>query len=178
MTVNLGPVVPAMDGIVPNPSPDGPLGYNPRCLVRDLSNYAASTWFTEENLVNITTGSSAGDIASFQNEFQGRFLDDFLGLHATGHLAVGGESGDLYSAINDPTFLLQHAMADQVYWIWQALHPDQAATIAGTITIMNRPPSRDALVTDILDLGVNADPVTIQDVFDTLGATPLCYIYQ
>lgn len=177
MTVHLGPVAPGMAGLQPNPSPDGPLGYNPRCLSRDLGDYTASTWFTAENLLNITVGDASGSILLFQNELQGRFGDQFLGMHASGHMAVGGEASDLFSSINDPSFWFHHSMVDQVYWIWQALHLDQAETIAGTITILNQPPSRDTYKADIIDLGVNAPSVTIDDVLNTLGQSPLCYVY-
>ncbi|KAI7780572.1 hypothetical protein LA080_015855 [Diaporthe eres] len=177
MTVNLGPVAPGMAGLQPNPSPDGPLGYNPRCLSRDLGDYTASTWFTSENLLNITVGDASASIELFQNELQGRFGDQFLGMHASGHMAVGGEASDLFSSINDPSFWFHHSMVDQVYWIWQALHLDQAETIAGTITILNQPPSRDTSKDDIIDLGVNAPSVTIDDVLNTLGESPLCYVY-
>lgn len=178
MTVNLGPVAPAMAGLAPNPSPDGPLGHNPRCLSRDLSTLTTTTWWTSSNLANLTTGAASTGIALFQDELQGRFGDLFLGMHATGHIGVGGEASDFFSSITDPTFLLHHAMLDQVYWIWQALHPDQAATVAGTITLLDEPPSREALPTDGLDLGVNAPGVSIAEVWDTLGASPLCYVYE
>lgn len=177
MTLHLGPVSPGMDGLKASNSSDGPLGYNPRCLSRDLGSYTTSTWFTPENLLNVTVGDASASIESFQNELQGRFLDGFLGMHASGHMAVGGEASDLFSSINDPSFWFHHSMVDYVYWIWQALHLDQADTIAGTITILNTPPSRNASTADILDMGVNAPSVTIDDVLDTLGQSPLCYIY-
>lgn len=72
-----------MDGLKASPRPDGPLGYNPRCLSRDLGDYTASTWFTTENLLNITVGDASSSIELFQNELQGRFGDQFLGMHAT-----------------------------------------------------------------------------------------------
>lgn len=179
MTVHLGPVFPGIQDILnANPSPDGVLGYNPRCLSRDLSDYTASTYFTMENLLNLTIGAASKRIELFQNELQGDFPDLFLGMHASGHMAVGGEASDLFSSINDPTFWFHHSMVDYVYWIWQALHLNQSDTIAGTITLLNSPPSRDTLKTDPLDLGVNAPITTISQVLDTMGGTPLCYIYE
>ncbi|CCF35465.1 hypothetical protein CH063_07249 [Colletotrichum higginsianum] len=68
-------------------------------------------------------------------------------------------------------------MVDRVYWLWQALHLWNAFEIAGTITINNRPASRDALKSDVLDLGVNAENRTIDDVLNTIGGSPLCYVY-
>jgi tyrosinase len=70
-------------------------------------------------------------------------------------------------------------MLDRVYWIWQALHGDQAGTIAGTITIFNSPPSRDATLEDLVQTNyLNVGPVPISDLMDTLGEKPLCYVYQ
>lgn len=105
--------------------------------------------------------------------------------------------------MNDPAFYLHHAMVDrvsppsalsghvaflggtaadggcsfapQVYWIWQALHPEMADTVEGTLTYRNRIPyaSRDGTVDDLLDMGVLQEHRPIQDVLDTLGNTPL-----
>ncbi|CAH0000230.1 unnamed protein product [Clonostachys byssicola] len=175
MVTNLGPVSPGMNGMTA--SPTGALGYNPRCLRRDLSKYPVDTWFTARNLFNVTLGAASGSITAFQNELQGRFGDQFLGMHAAGHFTMGGDSADLFSSPNDPIFFLHHAMVDRLYWLWQALHPRIAKDIAGTITILNTPPSRDALKSDILNMGVNAPDLTISDALNTLGNAPFCYIY-
>lgn len=174
MVVNLGPVSPGMDGLAVGVS--GGKGYNPRCLRRDLSAYSVDTWMTTKNLLNITIGPASQTIASFQNELQGRFSDGFLGMHAAGHFTMGGDASDLFSSPTDPIFFLHHAMVDRIYWIWQALHPVQASKIAGTITILNRPPSRDALKADLINLGVLAPTLSIGDLLDTLS-DPFCYIY-
>lgn len=172
---NLGPISPGMDGMSASKTP---LGYNPHCLRRDLSQYAVDTWMTLPNLYNVTVGDASHSIKDMQYEFQGRFADGFLGVHAAGHFTMGGDSSDFYSSPNEPIFFLHHAMVDRIYWIWQALHPKQARDISGTITIENRPPSRDALKSDPLDVGVNAGLITIDDALDTLGDSPFCYIYE
>lgn len=173
--INLGPVRPNMDTLVP--SPTGPLGPNPRCIRRDLSSWVFSRWFTAANLLNVTAGPASWSIGSMQAEFQGRFGDGFVGLHTAGHLGVGAEAGDVFSSPNDPSFFLHHAMVDRIYWIWQVLHPFSANDIAGTITINNNPPSRDALKSDLLDLGINAETRPISQLLNTLGGSPLCYVY-
>lgn len=171
---NLGPPAPSMDGMEATTTP---LEYNPRCLRRDLTRYAVDQWLTYPNLHNVTLGVASRNIDIMQTEFQGRFPDGFLGLHGAGHYTMGGDSSDLYSSPNDPNFFLHHSMVDRVYWIWQALHPKQANDIAGTITIGNMPPSRDALKSDPLNMGVNAREITIGDALNTLSGSPLCYIY-
>ncbi|KAF5675193.1 tyrosinase [Fusarium heterosporum] len=171
---NLGPPSPGMDGMKATKTP---LESNPHCLVRDLTSYAIDTWMTLPNLYNVTLGQASQSIQAMQDEFQGRFPDGFLGLHAAGHFTMGGDSSDLFSSPNDPVFFLHHSMVDHIYWIWQALHPKQAKDIAGTITISNRPPSRDALKSDPLDMGVNAPLIDIDNALDTLGDSPFCYTY-
>lgn len=99
-------------------------------------------------------------------------------MHGAGHFAIGGDAGDLYSSPNDPVFFLHHAMLDYVWWIWQALHPDHARTIARTITIGNKPPSRDATVEDLIQMKyLDIEAVQIKDVLSSLNGSPLCYIY-
>lgn len=173
---NLGPIRPGMRGL--EASPTGPVGYNPRCLSRDLSNIVSRDYFTVDNLKNVTTGDASGSIELMQLEFQGRFSDGFMGLHGAGHFAVGGEASDLFSSNNDPSFYLHHSMVDYIYWIWQALHPELANDIAGTITVNNTPPSRDALKEDLLIMGVTNQDRPIAELLDTLGGTPACYIFE
>ncbi|KAI8257254.1 Tyrosinase-like protein orsC [Colletotrichum sp. SAR11_239] len=175
MTVHLGPVSPGMDGLEVNPN--GPMEYNPRCLRRDLSAYSASTWMTTDNLVNVTMGQASRNISTFQNELQGRFGDGFLGMHAAGHFVANGDASDLYSSPTDPTFFLHHAMVDRVYWLWQAMHLWEAFEIAGTITIQNLPPSRDATKDDLVLMGVLAEDRPIKDLLNSIDGTPFCYIY-
>lgn len=144
-----GPNSPAMAGEV---KVNEVFLYNLRCLKRDLTNYAPSNWLTTDNLCNLTLGPAAKNIATFQNEPQGRFDQGFLGLHAAGHFSIGGDAGDFFSSPNDPIFFKHHAMLDRVWWIWQALHLDQYKIIAGTITLFNNPPSRDANLGDIVQM--------------------------
>ncbi|KAI0408570.1 Di-copper centre-containing protein [Xylaria palmicola] len=171
--INLGPVSPIQDGITAFPET---LGYNPHCLSRDLSAFTAVNWLTLPNILNVTVGAASRSVGLFQNELQGRFNDGFLGLHTAGHGVMGGISGDIFASPVDPVFWLHHAMIDRTYWLWQALHPNLAKTIAGTLTLFNIPPSRDTSVNDIIDLGPLASSLRIGDLQDTLGSN-LCYIY-
>lgn len=92
-------------------------------------------------------------------------------------MIVNGEASDLFSSSNDPTFFLHHAMVDRVYWLWQALHLGEAFNIAGTITILNNPPSRDARLDDVVIQEPNAPNRPISDLLNTIGGSPFCYIY-
>ncbi|KAJ4985270.1 FAD-binding domain-containing protein [Stagonosporopsis vannaccii] len=176
MIANLGPVSPTMRG---QTKVNGSLTYNPRCLKRDLTTSASSNWLTVKNFLNLTTGDASMSIKLFQDEFQGRFSDGFLGLHAAGHFSIGGDAGDIFSSPVDPVFFLHHAMVDRVYWLWQALHKEQAGTVAGTLTLNNNPPSRNATLEDLIQTNyLSVEPTPIGDLIDTLGNTPLCYIYN
>lgn len=202
MTVNLGPWYPSMDSL--DSDPNGEFGYNPHCLKRDLLSSASEEYFTAANLLNLTIGAASKSISLFQSELQGRFTDGFLGIHTTGHVSVGGDASSIFSSVVDPTFFLHHASAyitdfyhhhlrgkwirvpfftniyvviDHTYWIWQMLHPREANTIGGTITILNSPPSRDARLNDIVYLSDNlAPPQEIQTLLSTT-AGPFCYTY-
>jgi len=172
---NIGPISPGMQGIT-DLAADITV-HNPRCLRRDLSPYIPQKWFTTANLLNVTVGAGSKTHRLFWTEIQGRYPNGFLGLHTSGHYTMGSDATDLYSSVNDPAFWLHHAMLDRVYWIWQVLHPDEANTVAGTLTLQNRPPTRNATIEELLEMGVNGETKKIKDMFDTLGGTPLCYIY-
>jgi tyrosinase len=151
------------------------LDYNPRCQRRDLTNQAAAT-FTSDALFELLGGGHSHTIGQFQDEFQSAV--GTLRMHGAGHFSMGGDGSDVFSSLNDPAFYQHHAMLDRVYWMWQALHPQEAKTIEGTRTMKNSPPSANATVDDPLNIGVLGEHLPIKDVFDTLGNSPLCYIYE
>lgn len=154
-----------------------PLDYNPRCAKRDITSYAAQKWLTTENMYNITIGPASKNIATFQDELQGRFGDGFLGMHAAGHYSMGGDGGDFYSSPNDPVFYLHHAMVDRVWWIWQALHLDQAGTIAGNVAAF-QPNSAKTTLKDIIEANwLYMEPKAIEELLSTLDGETFCYIY-
>ncbi|KAK8008376.1 Tyrosinase-like protein orsC [Apiospora marii] len=174
LTINLGPITPRMNGLLPVSSL---YEWNPRCLRRDLT-MAASRFLNAENLINITVGDASHTIELFQDELQGaRTGPDFLGMHGSGHFSMGADGTDLYASINDPAFWLHHAMLDRVYWVWQALHPTEKDKIAGG-TVMREPDSAPARLGDLLDVMGLDDNRPIKDLLDTLGETPLCYVYE
>lgn len=172
-TINIGPVQPAMQGYTPVYA--DVKTYNPRCQRRDLTMAASTSTFTTSNLLNISIGPASQSIGHFQDELQGPY--GTLRLHGAGHYAMGGDGSDVFTSLNDPAFYLHHAMIDRVYWIWQVLHPVEANTVNGTITFRNNPPSRNGTVEDYLEMGNLGPAVQIKDVLNTIGGSPLCYIY-
>lgn len=174
-SVNLGPVSPVLPDLNPNPEFTG-LGYNPRCLRRDI-NKAASAWTSDSYVTSLI--KSSADFLSFSTTMQGDFGAGFLGVHTGGHFTVGGDpGGDLFASPGDPYFFLHHAMIDRVYWTWQNQDLAQRQyALGGTITLNNMPPSRDTTLEDTIDLGfVGVPVVTIREASHAL-AGPFCYVY-
>ncbi|CAO2649725.1 Nn.00g010170.m01.CDS01 [Neocucurbitaria sp. VM-36] len=175
-SVNLGPVAPVLTDIKPNPELTG-LGYNPRCLRRDISKAASQGWTKDSDVASLIKNSK--DFLTFTNTMQGDFPNGFLGVHTGGHFTIGGDpGGDLFASPGDPAFFLHHAMIDRTYWTWQNQDvANRLYALAGTITINNQPPSRNTTLDDIISLGyVGVPDVTIRDASSTIGG-PFCYIY-
>jgi tyrosinase len=171
--VNLGPIDSLSNFAVPNPQPDG-LGLNPRCLSRDLNPYAAN-YTTDARIFSLITNAS--DILTFQDRMQAPGPE--TGVHLGGHYTIGGDAGsDFFNSPSDPAFWFHHAMIDRVWWIWQNLDLEKRErAIAGTITFLNQPPSREGRLDDVLGLGYVGPPnITVNDAMSTVGG-PFCYVY-
>ena len=72
-------------------------------------------------------------------------------------------------------------MIDRTFWIWQNQDLKKRKNeVAGTITFLNSPPSRNGTLEDILTLGPMFQDtfpnITIKDALSTIGG-PFCYIY-
>ncbi|KAF3052247.1 hypothetical protein E8E11_011198 [Didymella keratinophila] len=172
--ISMGPLQNHLAGVKPNPQADG-LGYNPRCMSRDISKQAAAET-TDDRVAFLIRNST--DIKSFQDLMQ-NFIPGSVGIHSGGHYTIGGDAGsDLYNSPADPAFFLHHGMVDKVWWIWQNLDVERRThVIAGTLTFLNQPPTRNATLQDELYLGhVGFPNITIDEATSTL-AGPFCYIY-
>lgn len=158
-----------------NPQADG-LGYNPRCLSRDISLQSANET-RDEVVAALIRGQR--DIDSFQIVFGGEFAKGKMGAHVGGHNTIGGDAGsDFINSPADPAFFPHHAMVDRVYWTWQ--NQDLAArrlAIAGG-TLGYGDGGAKGTLRDTLTLGpyVGMPNITIQDALSTIGG-PFCYVY-
>ncbi|KAH7412780.1 hypothetical protein BKA64DRAFT_337575 [Cadophora sp. MPI-SDFR-AT-0126] len=179
MSVNLGPIFPSISGVPPNPQQDG-LGYNPRCLRRDINPHAAAVTATNYTYALITDPLHS-DIYWFQTVMQGQFPEGKWGVHTGGHYTIGGDpGGDFFTSPNDPAFFLHHGMIDRVWWIWQTQNLSaRLKAVSGTITLFNEPPSRNTTLNDDVDLGIVAPAVKLGSLLDTMGGLggEFCYIY-
>jgi tyrosinase len=171
--MHLGPVQSLSKEITPNPQSNG-LGYNPRCIRRDINSYpSAST--TDASITNLILNHTT--IAAFQDRMQS--AGPFLGVHLGGHYTISGDAGsDFFNSPSDPTFWLHHAMIDRVWWIWQNQDlKSRERAVAGTITFLNMPPSRNGTLTDVLSVGyVTPKNITIGEAMSSVGG-PFCYVY-
>lgn len=92
-------------GLPKNPQADG-LGYNPRCLSRDISLQAANAT-SDYEVVSLIKNHT--DIATFQSVYQGEFAEGRMGVHTGGHYTIGGDAGsDFYNSPADPAFFPHH----------------------------------------------------------------------
>jgi hypothetical protein len=97
--VSLGPIQTKVKGIKPNPQANG-LGYNPRCLSRDVNKHAA---YRSRDEVITELIKTSKDILTFQNRMQGDFPNKYLGVHSAGHYTIGGDAGtDFFNSPSDP----------------------------------------------------------------------------
>ncbi|KAL7776339.1 hypothetical protein CFE70_006755 [Pyrenophora teres f. teres 0-1] len=87
LQVNLGPIdlADGADKTPKNPRADG-MGYNPRCVKRDLSSFMTSRFTRPEQIASFIMKHT--DIKSFQDDLQA-----FNGMHPTGHLTISGDPG-------------------------------------------------------------------------------------
>ena len=158
-----------------NPQADG-LGYNPRCLSRDISLQSANE--TRDDVVAALIRDHK-DIESFQTVFGGEFAKGKMGAHVGGHNTIGGDAGsDFINSPADPAFFPHHAMVDRVYWTWQNLDlKTRRNTIAGgTLGVGDGGPK--GTLQDILTLGkyTGFPNITIENAMSTIGG-PFCYVY-
>jgi tyrosinase len=197
MTVNLGPVSLGLPGGATEANGDG-LGYNPRCLKRDLTDYVNKRFANASSVVNLILKPK--DVYDFQMTMQGYSGSGDIGVHGggefksihpthqvliltlcKGHYSMGGDPGrDLFVSPGDPLFYLHHGMIDRTWWIWQSLNKNKrtgAEGISGTGTFLNAPPSPNTTLDTPIDLGFAAGPpVTMRDLMSTTDG-PFCYIY-
>lgn len=178
-TATLGPIIPSLTYVEPNPDPVG-LGrfYNPRCLRRDINQWVSSNFNTDADIAYLITNNT--DIAAFWYYLQGDFPNKYLGVHAGGHFTIGGDpGGDFTTSPGDPAFFLHHAMIDYVWWVWQNQDIATRQNAYYGPVALGDPTAPMGTLDDVISIGVGVPiqpSVTSRDVMNTL-AGPFCYIY-
>jgi tyrosinase len=129
MSVNLGPIG------LPNSTvgPDGGMGYNPRCLKRDVGPFCLQKYCNYTRIFGNVLISHTLDpqltvadlmtkrftIKEFQDDLEGPVGTGDLGPHGGGHFAIGGDpGGDLFTSPGDPAFYLHHGQVDRLWTLW------------------------------------------------------------
>ncbi|OIW29032.1 Di-copper centre-containing protein [Coniochaeta ligniaria NRRL 30616] len=160
-----------------------PLSYNPRCLKRDLNDDVCRKWASLRNTTDIVLYAST--VAVFQSGTQGEGVrgtgnKDFgSGVHIGGHYSISGDPGsDFHFSALEPGFYLHHGNIDRLHFIWQNLDWENRQTISGTNTMYNQPPTPQAVLTDNMGFEPLHRNITIKAAMDTVGGTPLCYVYE
>lgn len=105
--IHLGPVSLNPQG------PDGGQGYNPRCLIRDLSLEAAASTRPSNVTVLLDGCQDLGCLNTQMDAAHG-------GVHFFGHFQMGGIALDVFASPSDPVFWLHHAQVDRLWTIWQS----------------------------------------------------------
>ncbi|KAM7215209.1 tyrosinase [Rhypophila decipiens] len=171
-TVNLGPLTARQ-----------PLNANPRCLKRDLNDDVCKKWASIRNTTDVLLFTS--NIATFQSAIQGEGVRGDSGktfgsgIHVGGHYSISGDPGsDFYFSSLEPGFYLHHGNIDRLHFIWQNLDWEKRQTIAGTGTMYNSPPSATSKLTDNMGFEPLNRNITIGAAMDTVGGSPLCYVYE
>ncbi|ERS98528.1 hypothetical protein HMPREF1624_05312 [Sporothrix schenckii ATCC 58251] len=172
LTVNIGPT-----------EARNPLAYNPRCLKRDLNDDVCRKWASLRNATELVLYTST--VGVFQSAAQGEGVRGDgghtfgTGVHSGGHFSISGDPGsDFHFSALEPGFYPHHANLDRLHFIWQNLDWAARQTIAGTNTMFNLPPTPNAVLTDNMGFEPLHRNITIQAAMDTVGGTPLCFVYE
>jgi tyrosinase len=186
-SVNLGPVFSDLTCTPANPNSNFSdpaqaaligLGYNPRCLKRDISAWTSSQWTNDKMVTKLL---NSPDMKTFWYDMQGgdpAFANNFMGVHTAGHFTVGGDPGsDFFTSPGDPWFYFHHAQIDRTWWTWQNLKPEERTkAVYGTIMIAD-PTAPATQLTDKINLGyAYPGEITLGDAMSTMGG-PFCYTY-
>jgi tyrosinase len=171
MSVNMGPCLPEVYPLpTPNPSSDC-LGYNPRCIRRDMSNFFTMRDAKTSDIIALITNYT--DVGSFQTRMQSK------GVHGAGHFTVNGDPGaDLYVTPADPAFWFHHSMIDRVWSIWQLQDFENRQQVISGGTIWRDANSTIQTLDDLVDLKILTDKVyKIKELVSTVDG-PFCYAYE
>ncbi|KAL2128572.1 hypothetical protein VTI74DRAFT_9013 [Chaetomium olivicolor] len=154
------------------PGPDGGLGFNPRCLVRDLGLEAAAMT-RPTNVTALLDGCRDLGCLNVQMDAGNG------GVHFFGHFQMGGIALDVFASPSDPVFWLHHAQIDRLWTIWQNTVDPRNRTyqVWGTQTTANVPPSNNVTLGTPVPFGHVSPPKPVRDLVSTIDGE-FCYIYD
>ncbi|PPQ80872.1 hypothetical protein CVT25_001881 [Psilocybe cyanescens] len=92
--------------------------------------------------------------------------------HASGHMVVGGELGNLYSSPGEPLFFLHHANLDRIWWNWQVMDLDRRLIdMSGNIVSSN--PHENSTQDMDLDTGTGEEQDDDDGEYDGIDSSQL-----
>lgn len=148
---------------------------NTSCFSRNLNDYSLRV---NNNYSCIETLLSQPTIGDFQNTLSTPEGSIAYGAHGGGHVAMGGEGGDLFTSPTDPVFFLHHAQVDHMWSKWQSQDPaTRQFALNGTKTLANVPPSDELQLNDLLSWGPLYEDQQVIDLM-SIQAGAFCYTYQ
>ncbi|KAJ3526902.1 hypothetical protein NMY22_g9986 [Coprinellus aureogranulatus] len=138
------------------------------CLVRGMQEFARQA-YTTSNVDRILKAETFEDFRNLADELTMR------GIHGSGHLLVGGEMTNTYSAGADPLFYMHHGGLDRVWWQWQEINREtHLYDISGPSTKFGS----DNITLDFeLDFPALGPNITVRDTMDSL-LEPNCFTYE
>ncbi|KAK3396232.1 hypothetical protein B0T20DRAFT_462703 [Sordaria brevicollis] len=165
-TINLGPVSNLPAG------PNDGLGYNPRCLQRDLSLEFSAQAGKPSAVAHLL--ETCTNLECWDSELQSP-----NGTHFGGHATVGLSMFDAYASPGDPSFWLHHAQVDRMWTIWQNKEDQEARKVmtSMTETPLNNPPSPRVTLNTTIEFGVLDSSKKVGELVSTIDG-PFCYIYE
>jgi len=137
------------------------------CLVRGIN----EGWKHAIVSSNVNEQLAKGTFEDFRLAIDSRMN----GIHGVGHVIVGGEMTNVFSAGADPLFYLHHTNLDRHWWLWQQMDPEKRTyAISGPTSVNGTDTVTLDFVMDFPALGAN---VTIRDVMDSTKEHG-CFVYD
>ncbi|ROV97790.1 hypothetical protein VPNG_08645 [Cytospora leucostoma] len=166
--------------------PGNHTSYNPHCLRRDFSPWLF-TLSGNQSVIDWTL--NATNFWHLDYYVEGISLSVYgMRVHAAGHMAIGGQIGEMsniYSSPGDPLFYAHHGGIDWMWYNWQqADWPARKFDIggpnvswAGEYAYFGDKAYENITLDTPLYYDKMADTITVRDVMDTQSG-PFCYVYE
>jgi tyrosinase len=175
MTLHL----PDLDAAPGDVFPDNAFAYTPRCLTRNLNSFMSQSFTSQKDVDRLL---SSPNITALQHNIDVSVWPTLseagiMGPHAAAHMQLGRAMDDFWTAPQEPTFMLHHAMVDRIWTLWQEQDPkNRQYALNGTSTIMNAPTTPEVHLDTELTWGSLSLSKRLRELMST-KAYDFCYVY-
>lgn len=162
--------LPDLDDAPNDVFPSNAFAYSPHCLTRDLNSFIARAFTGQADVDRLL---DSPDITTLQHNvdvsvWPGIREHGVMGPHAAAHMQLGRSMDDFWTAPQEPTFMLHHAMVDRIWTLWQARDPENRRwALNGTSTIMNAPTTPEVDLDTRLTWGPLGPEKTLRELMST-----------